>query len=102
MKKKRHYLGTESYLIATDDSVDKEEITVYSNKFTESICSTKINFQNPSSKLFSLLNLHSPRVYSPKINIPHVWKIAKVTQTISKFKKFESYQIGGLSRVQGY
>ena len=66
MKKKRHNLGTESSLSASDESGDKREITVYSIKFKKSSRSIKITLKNPSSKFFPLLNLHFPRVYSPE------------------------------------
>ena len=64
MKGKQHYLGTESYLSESDENGDKGEITVYSIKFTKS--KRKINLQYRSSKFFPLLNLHSPRKYSPE------------------------------------
>ena len=64
---KRNHLGTESYLSASDESGEEGEITFYSNKFTKTSCSKeKLIYKNPISKFFPL-QIHSPRVYSPKI-----------------------------------
>ena len=78
MKRKRHNLGTESYLTAGDENGNWKRNVVFSIRFTESSCRRKLFHRYKIKKKLIPLRRFYPNLYSaPNFNSSYNRKITK-------------------------